>query len=153
MLSAAQEIVINDGLNWAEIVAISAGGAAVIGFVVLVLRYTVVPLVRESHEFFMWWKKFQRDWDGEPAEPGRDAVPGVMQRLNRIDGELHHNGGNSLKDKVAATAASVDALAERVNDIEERQMTIYTILDRRQPIRSTDERESDRESQEARQTA
>jgi len=40
------------------------------------------------------------DWAGEEARPGRDAIPGVMQRLNEIDGELKRNGGSSMKDSL-----------------------------------------------------
>jgi len=47
-----------------------------------------------------WLEKFRRDWEGEPGGPGRDAVPGVMERLNRLDGELSHNGGSSMKDAI-----------------------------------------------------
>ena len=47
-----------------------------------------------------WFSKFRRDWDGEEAEPGRDRVPGVMERLNKLDGELSNNGGSTTKDKV-----------------------------------------------------
>ena len=43
---------------------------------------------------------FMRDWKGTPAEPGRDAVHGVMERLNKLDGELSRNGGKSVKDTV-----------------------------------------------------
>jgi hypothetical protein len=46
------------------------------------------------------WKVFMRDWAGEPARDGRDAIPGVMERLNNIDGELKRNGGKSIKDTV-----------------------------------------------------
>lgn len=45
-------------------------------------------------------ERFMRDWEGEEAEPGRAAVPGVMQRLNKLDGELSNNGGSTTKDKV-----------------------------------------------------
>lgn len=41
-----------------------------------------------------------RDWEGEEATPGRDRVPGVMERLNKLDGELSQNGGKSTKDTV-----------------------------------------------------
>lgn len=40
------------------------------------------------------------DWAGEPARAGRDATPGVMERLNNIDGALKNNGGTSIKDAV-----------------------------------------------------
>ena len=39
----------------------------------------------------------------QPAGPGRSAVPGVMERLQSIDGELTRNGGNSLKNQVCRT--------------------------------------------------
>jgi len=57
------------------------------------------------------------DWHGESARPGVPARPGVMERLERIEGatarieplaggvaaiehELHPNGGDSLRDAV-----------------------------------------------------
>lgn len=82
------------------------------------------PVMREMREFTAWWRKFQRDWDGEPAEPGRSAVPGVMQRLNNIDGQLHRNGGESLKDKVCDTWELAKTLSDRVETIESRQREI-----------------------------
>jgi hypothetical protein len=36
----------------------------------------------------------------EEASPGRARVPGVMERLNRLDGELSNNGGSSVKDAI-----------------------------------------------------
>jgi hypothetical protein len=47
-----------------------------------------------------WLEKFRRDWEGESGGPGRDPVPSVMERLNRLDGELSHNGGSSMKDAI-----------------------------------------------------
>jgi hypothetical protein len=56
---------------------------------------------------------FIRDWHGTPLEPGRSRVPGVMERLNDIDGQLKNNGGSSVKD-------AVDRIEIRVNEIDER---------------------------------
>lgn len=66
------------------------------------------------------WEKFMRDWAGTDAEPGRDAVPGVMERLNAIDGELKHNGGSSLKDQVARLEAEMEKadLARRETSVK-----------------------------------
>jgi hypothetical protein len=48
-----------------------------------------------------WMERFMRDWEGEEAVPGRDRVPGVMERLNKMDGELSQNGGyTTVKDRV-----------------------------------------------------
>jgi hypothetical protein len=89
-----------------------------------VARYVFYPMWREIREALTWWRKFQRDWDGEPEEPGRTRVPGVMERLNGIDGQLHRNGGESLKDKVCDTHELALGLSSRVGEIEIRQIEI-----------------------------
>ena len=60
----------------------------------------VSPLVKALKRVNTQLDSFMKDWEGTPAEPGRDAVPGVMERLNRLDGELSRNGGKSVKDTV-----------------------------------------------------
>lgn len=115
------EIGLHDGLGWQDVVAFAAGATTVLTFIALIFR----PVWREAREMFLWWRKFQRDWDGEPAEPGRAAVPGVMQRLNLMDGQLNRNGGESLKDKVCDTLDLTRALSDRVTVIEQRQSEIH----------------------------
>lgn len=108
-------------MSWYQsLVIIVAGMVTLITF----LRLTVWPLVKEVREITAWWKKFQRDWDGTDEEPGRAAVPGVMARLNAIDGELQRNGGSSVKDKVNETNRLVHTLTRRVETIEDRQCVI-----------------------------
>lgn len=59
------------------------------------------PLYKRIKRFMQWMERFMRDWEGEEAEPGRDRVPGVMERLNSMDGELSQNGGyTTVKDRV-----------------------------------------------------
>jgi hypothetical protein len=58
------------------------------------------PFYKRVKRWANWMERFMRDWEGEPAEPGRAAVPGVMERLNKLDGELSNNGGSTTKDKV-----------------------------------------------------
>jgi hypothetical protein len=88
--------------------------------------------------FFTWGKKarderkarqiqfdkFLRDWSGEPAEPGRDRVPGVMERLNRIDGELQHNGGNSMKDSQRRIEKKLSEIDARLEDGNKRFLAL-----------------------------
>jgi hypothetical protein len=61
-----------------------------------------------------------RDWAGEPAEPGRDKVPGVMERLNRIDGELKHNSGSSMKDSLKRIEQTLKKIDERLDEGNKR---------------------------------
>lgn len=65
---------------------------------------------------------FMRDWDGTQKEPGRDAVPGVMERLNRLDGELSRNGGKSVKD-------TVNRIEKRLVDGDKKFDDLYARVD------------------------
>lgn len=59
------------------------------------------PVYKKIKRWAAWMERFMRDWEGEEATPGRDRVPGVMERMNRMDGELSQNGGyTTIKDRV-----------------------------------------------------
>lgn len=89
----------------------------VIGIIIsgaLVLGY----LLKKINFLFGTWSTFIRDWEGEEAMDGRDAVPGVMARLNKLDGELTHNGGKSVKDVVVRLEARQDTLEQKLEEAE-----------------------------------
>ena len=69
-----------------------------------------------------------RDWEGEVAEPGRDATPGVMERLNKLDGELSNNGGKSTKDVVDRLLKNQELLMEAFVEMGERLIAIEQCL-------------------------
>lgn len=98
MLDWAREVLadvgLQDGFDLTDLVAFCAGAITVLTFLGIVFR----PAWREFKEFLAWWRKFQVDWDGEQARDGRSARPGVMQRLDNIDGEFRRNGGATMKD-------------------------------------------------------
>lgn len=96
-------------MNLIETIALVA---AILGLIVLVGRVLYPPyLVLKT--FLNWLDKFRRDWEGEEAEPGRGKVSGVMERLNRLDGELSNNGGLSLKDAVNRIELKLSELTKR----------------------------------------
>ena len=82
---------------------------AVVTTIVAAVWALLRPLKRQADRIEMFWS----DWNGTPQRPGHSAVPGVMDRLASIDGELQRNGGNSLKDQVYATSRKVDVLSEQ----------------------------------------
>ena len=96
-----------DDLTW--LAGLISAIAVIVGAVWAMLR----PVRAQLHR----WEDFWDDWTGTPAGPGRSAVPGVMERLQSIDGELQHNGGNSLKDKVLENSSKIDGLS-RQNEAE-----------------------------------
>ena len=81
--------------------------------VISVIVGAVWAMLRPIRAQLRRWEAFWDDWQGTPARPGHGEVPGVMQRLQSIDGELQRNGGNSLKDQVHQINRKVDDLAEQ----------------------------------------
>jgi len=96
---------------------------AIIVAVAIAYKMMLKPM-KACKSFFSWVNKFRRDWEGEEADTGRDAVPGVMERLNVLDGELSRNGGKSLKDYVVRLESKLDKLVKRLDGIEDRQKEI-----------------------------
>ena len=95
-----------DDLTWlAELIAVVT---TIVAAVWAMLR----PVRAQLHR----WDDFWDDWTGTPAGPGRSAVPGVMERLQSIDGELTRNGDNSLKDQVCTNSRKLDELATQNAD-------------------------------------
>jgi hypothetical protein len=95
---------------------------------ILGLTQIIFPLVRKAHKLLDSWSSFVRDWNGEPEEPGREAVPGVMQRLNKLDGELSHNGGSSLKDSVDRLEKNQDKLIRKIEEAEDQRVMVQSTL-------------------------
>jgi len=87
------------------------------------LGFLFNPFYKKVKRWAYWMERFMRDWEGEKATPGRAAVHGVMERLNKLDGELSNNGGNTTKDKV-------DSLYEnQVKVIETQNMMLDAFVE------------------------
>ena len=125
MSGVVAEIGLRDGLGVDDVFWFVCGLAATATALGVLLR----PLIQRVRAFATWWEKFARDWDGEDADAGRDRVPGVMERLNAIDGELKRNGGSSLKDQVCQANVTVEAIVRQVSGIESRQLQIAAALE------------------------
>ncbi len=92
-----------DDLTWL------AGLITVVTTIVAAVWALLRPLKRQADRIESFWE----DWNGTDARPGHSAVPGVMDRLASIDGELQRNGGNSLKDQVIGNSRKIDVLSEQ----------------------------------------
>jgi hypothetical protein len=106
MLDAA--VTFRDGIGVDDLTSL-AGLISVITVIVGAVWAMLRPIRAQLHR----WEDFWDDWTGTPAGPGRSAVPGVMERLQSIDGELQRNGGNSLKDQVVSNSRKLDELAQQ----------------------------------------
>lgn len=97
-----------------------AAGVITVGTALGMLWRLLKPICDRIHAIMDGWDTFIRDWSGEPAQPGRSAVPGVMERLNRIDGELKRNGGSSMKDAINRVEQKLSRIDERLEEGNER---------------------------------
>lgn len=103
-----------------QIVLYWAAGVVTIGTAIGMLWRLLRPFYARLHVLMDNWDAFMRDWSGEPAKPGRSAVPGVMERLNRIDGELKRNGGSSMKDSITRVEKKLEQIDARLEDGNKR---------------------------------
>lgn len=95
-----------------------------------VVGLLVLVLLKKTFSLFKTWGRFIRDWEGEDARDGRDEIPGVMARLNKLDGELSHNGGNSIKDVVHRLELRQDKLEKKLEEAEiARQQNQVVLLE------------------------
>ena len=92
-----------------------AGAVILIASVFTALGVIFTPGYKRLKEVSEWFDHFKRDWTGEEEAPGRDRVPGVMERLNKLDGELSQNGGKSTKDVVNKMLYKQEKMEEKVD--------------------------------------
>jgi hypothetical protein len=69
------------------------------------------PIARKTKALMEALDLFTTDWFGEKARPGHKAVPGVMDRLQKLENELTHNGGTSMKD-------ALKRVEDKINQID-----------------------------------
>ena len=87
------------------------------------------PIRKKAKRWAQWMERFMRDWEGEPAAPGRDPVPGVMERLNNMDGELSQNGGfTTVKDRVDRLYENQALIMDAFVEMGERLISIENCL-------------------------
>ena len=92
-----------------------AGTVILVASVLTALGVIFRPAYKRLKDFLGGFEHFRRDWMGEEEAPGRDRVPGVMERLNKLDGELSQNGGKSTKDVVNKMLYKQEKMEEKVD--------------------------------------
>jgi hypothetical protein len=87
------------------------------------------PIYKRVKRWAHWMERFMRDWEGEEESPGRDRIPGVMERLNNMDGELSQNGGfTTVKDRVDRLYENQVLIMDAFDDLSERLISIENCL-------------------------
>lgn len=102
------------------------------------IRQLVQPYRERLENFVEWFEEFKRDWSGEEESPGRSRVPGVMERLQKLDGELSNNGGSTIKDKVDELYSNQALIMEAFVEMGERLIAIEGLLADDSEVKDTD---------------
>lgn len=92
-LRAPMQVGMSDGVGGDDLVWLAGlivGAAGVLG----ALRVMLGPVLRMGRE----WAQMSEDWQGTPARPGFDRVPGVLERIQRIERLVEHLSDTNDKD-------------------------------------------------------
>lgn len=115
-------------MDWQTLISIFAGLGTILATWLLIIK-VVVPTWKAINDFRHTVLNFFLDWSGEDARAGRSRVPGVMERLNNIDGQLKNNGGSTIKDAVDRIESKVHRIDKRLTQGDEEFDNIYNELE------------------------
>jgi hypothetical protein len=101
------------------ILTLAASITVVVG-ALFAIKQLLSPLFRRLFAAMAAWENFMHDWAGTTGRDGRDRDPGVMERLNKIDGQLSNNGGSSLKDAVDRIEDRIEKGDNKFQSLEKR---------------------------------
>jgi hypothetical protein len=93
-------------------VAVIGGAVTAAGGATVVLGKGGRWLIRRSRQL----GHLLDDMLGEPAHGDQPERLGLMARVSRIEAEVRHNGGKSIKDVVVATSACVARVEQRLDE-------------------------------------
>lgn len=128
------------------------------------------PVLRSARRTDKALQRLTLDWFGQDGRPGFPAIPGVPQRLldveqtlaqlrplvERIDKEMHPNGGGSLRDQItrltSAVEKSEDARVQTARDMTEIKSEVGAVtraLESARTLRALAAQAADGEQQKA----
>lgn len=96
-------------MAWAGVI-ITVGGA--IG----VLYKLVSPIVKKTKRLMEALDLFTKDWFGDEGDDLHPRKPGMLERMTKVEAELKHNGGSSIKDAVRRIEKKLTEIDTRLDE-------------------------------------
>lgn len=123
LVTTLADVGLGDGFNFDDLFWAAAGATAVLTLITALIR----P-IRTMRSFFTRIGKFLEDWNGRPPDPDRGIpeVPGVMVRLLKVESEVSHNHGSSLKDHITRLGAITGELKREIGELKRGSATAQT---------------------------
>ena len=96
-------------MAWAGVI-ISVGGA--IG----VIYKLTSPIVKKTKRLMEALDLFTKDWFGDEGDDLHPRTPGMLERMAKVEAELKHNGGSSIKDAVRRIEKKLTEIDTRLDE-------------------------------------
>ena len=118
-------VTLRDGIGADDLIWL----AGLVTAVSTICGFVWVTLVRPVRRVVASWSHFSDTWHGQPAAPGFAPVPGVPERIQRIEREVQRNGGQTLKDRVFHIDRKLDQLTEAHAEVRESVAELRGIVE------------------------
>jgi len=89
-----------------------------------VLWKVLTPVFKKTKKLMDALNRFTIDWFGEEGDHVHPRRPGVLERITKLEAELSHNGGKSVKDVVNKINTRLEDGNERFEALERRVGTV-----------------------------
>lgn len=117
-------LIPGDGFDIADLAMYAGFVTVILGALALLHRWFLRKPIDRVRRYLDWLDRFREEWEGtplDPEKPWQPRTPGVLERLNALDGEFADDGNGSLKSSVRRTESLVQKMYEQMQRIEERQ--------------------------------
>ena len=93
-----------------------AGAIIAVGGAIGVIYKLVSPIVNKTRKLMEALDLFTKDWFGDEGDDLHPRKPGMLERMGKVEAELKHNGGSSIKDAVKRIETKVKEIDSRLEE-------------------------------------
>lgn len=93
-----------------------AGAIIAVGGAVGVIYKLVSPIVKKTKALMNALDLFTKDWFGDEGDHLHPRKPGMLERMTKVEAELKHNGGSSIKDAVRRIEQKLNKIDDRLEE-------------------------------------
>lgn len=99
-----------------QIIMAWAGAIIALGGAIGVIYKLVSPVVKKTKRLMEALDLFTKDWFGDEGDAHHPRTPGMLERMSKVEAELKHNGGSSIKDAVKRIEGKLSEIDTRLDE-------------------------------------
>jgi hypothetical protein len=93
-----------------------AGAIIAVGGAIGVVYKLTSPIVKKTRRLIEALDLFTKDWFGDEGDDLHPRKPGMLERMSKVELELKHNGGSSIKDAVRRIEKKLTEIDTRLDE-------------------------------------